>query len=88
MSHVVTHPAGSKIELVSYCSSKVPSYSAYVEICYVPFWLLVQWASCLTHELFWDHRKDCGGRLRHLHAHALLPIDAAWPRIVNGFLLF
>ena len=57
MSHVVTHPVGSKIELISYCSSEVPSHSAYVGICYVPNWLLVQWASCLAHEALLGPRE-------------------------------
>ena len=41
MSHVVTHPAGSEIELVSYCSFKIPLHSVSAGICYVPYWLLV-----------------------------------------------
>ena len=39
MSHMVTHPVGSEIELISYCSSEVPSHSAYVKICYIPYWV-------------------------------------------------
>ena len=41
MRHVVTHPAGSEIELVSYYSSEALSHSAYAMTCCMPYWLLV-----------------------------------------------